>query len=137
MDPYIAVEKALDENVKKIILENAIRADPFTAGAKVADILDMYHNHDSCLSFTEPYWETNWLEIEAMIAGGVRRDIISVAAVSMGILIGAIEEPPSIIETMFPGMMGKIRYRAMYMVGEIARKAEVISEMEEAANAKS
>lgn len=59
MNVYLATEAALKEASHRTIIERACAANPQLRGAKVADILDMYDNHDAFMGFMEsPYWDS-------------------------------------------------------------------------------
>lgn len=54
---YCAVEAALSDEQKALILERWEHLNPHQKGAHVADILDLVRSCDGDLEYSEPWWE--------------------------------------------------------------------------------
>jgi hypothetical protein len=112
-DVYLATEAGLTPEQREQLLELAFREAPRLRGAHVADVLDIFDDHDYCLHWTEPFYEQHpivWPE-DAEAPGPDKAKIRGVAVLTAAILAQAVPEW-SAVEAIIRSTVGVLAARA-------------------------
>lgn len=86
-DPYVAVERALDQDARAKITEEAYAANPGLRGSDVADILATAVDIDAYLTWREDFFD----EHGAVLAGSIGtngHELVQAAVVAVVLLMG-------------------------------------------------
>src|SRR5256885_2278758 len=75
----LAIEAAMSPEDQRALLDKAAVQNYWLRGAKVADVLDVYYDHDAFLERTEPFWDAHPVLLKSKHSHAIALSLIAAA----------------------------------------------------------